>query len=682
MGWGSLNSQQRIAVMLQLLGGPQYRAELAGAAAGTARLGGATRATGLAMRTASQRTFLMNQALFTMRRYAFYGVAAILTLSAGLIKLGYSYLSTRDSATAALKPIFRDSKALNRELDYLFQLSKYSPFVLADMTTALRVMYPALHSSGMGVKDMNDLLLAMTNILSASGKTTPAALSRISYAIQHMINQGRLTGVLVRSLSSAGVPVNLLLKQLGVAGTNLSNIARLNISPNSVIAAIIKLSQTNRYFKDAAARLAMKSFPGMLQVMRDSLSQFMGVFLGSTYDKFRNKLSGLISKGGLLDQLGKAKPHQAIMILSTALTGNTGLGRGLELLASLTKNVALVFTNILVPAFVMGAHSLILFYPILFTVNTLLGYLAHHAWLVKYVLVPLTAWFILTRSAMLGMYLGGKLLNIMLIGNIKFLWRWFFILRAVEGRTATMLVLTRLWSAALKGQIIWTTATGARTVALASNMTKLERIIIATRMNIIKLVGWIIATSGAFWTWLTTTYAASGAMGVLRGALTAVKIAAIEAWAATLGPIAIITAAVIVLAAWLYLVVTRFDQIKKGFGSLPRTIAHPVREIQNNPNKNEPFWRGLLRGQLGGSFAEGGITSGGWSLVGEKGPEVLNLPRGSQITPLTNKAVTPIGSLSAIGAGDGRPIVVQLHVNRRVLAEEVVRAKQDTEARR
>ena len=32
-------------------------------------------------------------------------------------------------------------------------------------------------------------------------------------------------------------------------------------------------------------------------------------------------------------------------------------------------------------------------------------------------------------------------------------------------------------------------------------------------------------------------------------------------------------------------------------------------------------------------MAAGGIAAGGWTLVGERGPELVNMPRGSQVYP-------------------------------------------------
>ena len=81
--------------------------------------------------------------------------------------------------------------------------------------------------------------------------------------------------------------------------------------------------------------------------------------------------------------------------------------------------------------------------------------------------------------------------------------------------------------------------------------------------------------------------------------------------------------------------------------------------------------------------AAGGFVFGGGNvLVGEKGPEIVNLPGGSNVIP-NNR----LGSVQSLGLGgqngnNGQPIVVQVMLDRKVLAEGVARANQDYAARR
>src|SRR5258708_774653 len=63
--------------------------------------------------------------------------------------------------------------------------------------------------------------------------------------------------------------------------------------------------------------------------------------------------------------------------------------------------------------------------------------------------------------------------------------------------------------------------------------------------------------------------------------------------------------------------------------------------------------------------AEGWLNSpGGWSWVGERGAELMNVPRGASIFPHNQS----VGMASSGGASSGRPVVIQFVVNGRQLA--------------
>jgi tape measure domain-containing protein len=348
MPFGSLSAEQRAVVLLQLKGAAQYATQMGRAALQTGRLALATGKTGFAMQNAAKKTWLMNQATFTLRRYTFYATLALTTAAAAAIKLGVSYLSSMQTARVALRPVFNDQQALNNELRQLFILGKYSPFVLADMTTAFRVMYPALHTAGLGVDYMNKVLKAMVDALSFAGKTSPAALNRVSYALQHMLFQGRLTGRVVQQLGQLGVPVMPILNRyLGITADQLHNIAALNISPQSFLNAFVNFVNTTPGYRGAALRLSLQSFHGLLQVTRDSLSQIIGVLLRPAFAGGQSWLFNIAKPGGPLDRLSNISTaggfSAVIMSLSRMLTGNGMAGRGILLFTDTLHNLWRIF---------------------------------------------------------------------------------------------------------------------------------------------------------------------------------------------------------------------------------------------------------------------------------------------------------------------------------------------------
>ena len=88
--------------------------------------------------------------------------------------------------------------------------------------------------------------------------------------------------------------------------------------------------------------------------------------------------------------------------------------------------------------------------------------------------------------------------------------------------------------------------------------------------------------------------------------------------------------------------------------------------------KNIPLLGGIAGGvnNMIPQFASGGtMQSNGMALVGENGPELVRMPGGSTITPLSR---LPSGSAGAFSGGSGQPIVIQLHLDGRKVAQAVV----------
>lgn len=444
MGFGSLNSQQRVMVLLELLGGPKFAAEMKGAAASTGLLGKNVDTMGKKMEQSARRTFMQNQALYTLRRYAFFGTIAVTAMGAAVLKLGYNYLSAMQQARVALSPVIKDHAMLEGYLNRLFQISKYSPFVLSDLAVGFRQMFAGLSQVGIGAPQILDTIQSLTDLMSFTGKTGPGAFQRVSLALQHMAYAGRLTGYAINQLSRDGIPIfSILNKELGITADQFHNISKMGIPAQTVLNAINKYAQNTPGIRGAALRLSLGTFHGLLQVLKDSVSQISGGFLKSTYGGKNSGIQGwlysLLKPGGPLDKLAGVSTKQGgaagILYLSKQLTGSSGLGKGLLLLFSTLQNIGRVFVHVIIPAWVLGAHALVIFYPILKAVNWGLGLLAKHGTAAKIIFAVLAAEFVITHFALIGLWTATKLYNIATLGSlgplkkmIKFLWA----LRTVE----------------------------------------------------------------------------------------------------------------------------------------------------------------------------------------------------------------------------------------------------------
>lgn len=77
MGWGALTGAQQILVLLNVRGGAASAAQIRTVGKQAGLTGAQINMMGGAMATTTRRSFLMNQALFSLRRGLFYVTLAI-----------------------------------------------------------------------------------------------------------------------------------------------------------------------------------------------------------------------------------------------------------------------------------------------------------------------------------------------------------------------------------------------------------------------------------------------------------------------------------------------------------------------------------------------------------------------------------------------------------------------------
>jgi tape measure domain-containing protein len=269
------------------------------------------------MEVLHKRSWLMNQALFTLRRYAYAGTLALTAMGGIALKWGFSFNQTMSSASRALMPVMHNTQAVHAELSDLFQMAKYSPFRFQDLTTGFRTMYLAMRPLGISAKTVTQTMQAMVDSLAASGKTSESNLLRVSTALQHMAYQGRLTGYTVNQLARDGVPIFAALhKELGLSGDQIHRIATLGIPTAVVLAAINKYVESTPGYMHAARNQA-KTLGGELTTLKDNISQTMGALTLGGFQKIQ---------GGILPSINNMFDKVALAIKKNR-TGKLTLGQ-------------------------------------------------------------------------------------------------------------------------------------------------------------------------------------------------------------------------------------------------------------------------------------------------------------------------------------------------------------------
>lgn len=684
----ALTDNQRIAILLEILGGPKAVAEMRAVSAETRRLAMASRLAGREAQTMGRRSFIAQQSLFTLRRYAFYGTLALTVMAGAVAKLGYEYLSAMQQARVALTPVIKDQAKLNDYLNQLFQISKYSPFVITDLAVSFRQLFAGLHPLGMEAPAIIKLMRSLTDFMSASGKIGPGQMSRLAIAMQHMAYAGRVTGYASTQLTRLGIPVPAILKSMGVSETDSIRIAKLNIPAQAFIAAMERYARITPLYRNSARRQSLKTFHGLLQVARDTISQLSGGIMQSAYGGGQSFLGRLFRSGGPFDiasQIATKKGKgggggAAVKYLSAQFTGTTGLGQGILLLTNLVKNLGRVFVLVLLPAFVLALHSLILFWPILWPLNKLLKFMADNAWWLKFVFAALAAEFVITHFALLGLWSAQKLWVILTfgstIGSVKNLIKYLKILRTVE-----LTSMFTAWSRWAWAETEVVSSLGGTRSMVSTNTGRLARM---SRV----ILFWVVPAlqSAAVASWEFTASLLANPITWLVVAVIALTVGLVvlyykwkrfhdfvqNSWkwfqsqslvvrlalAVAFGPI-------IEAAIAMKYIIDHFKSIANFFGfgggGHATAAARPA--------------------AVGFGRAYGTHAAGGWVGVGENGPEIAHLPLGTRITPA--QSVKGFLNTAQFAGHDDRTLYSTIVMpNGKVLAEVVSKARTDKESTR
>jgi tape measure domain-containing protein len=239
----------------------------------------------------AHRGFLMNQALFTIRRFSYMGTLALTGAGAAAIKWGFDYNNAIQTAQVALQKFFPSQQALNDSLQRLWTIAKFTPFQIRDMTTAFRALYPAFRSLGISANSTIDTIQGIIDGLSVAGKVSGPALQRATIALQHMAFQGRLTGISVNSLARDGIPIFAILRsELGLTGDQMHRIGQLGIPANVAMQAIIHYMRTTPGYAGAAYRQSTMTVSGLFSTFKDNMSRLMGELEKNFFGRIQGRL--------------------------------------------------------------------------------------------------------------------------------------------------------------------------------------------------------------------------------------------------------------------------------------------------------------------------------------------------------------------------------------------------------
>lgn len=615
-------------------GNARIRLQLQGARQVVAGLGQTTQAVGhLARQTsaynagvsqAHHRTFLMNQALFTMRRFAYAATLGFGALAAASTRMGLNFNISMEQNTIAMEHFLGSETAATNELEYLYELAARTPFEFQQVVNAERRFL----AFGFSVDEARKALGIIGDVAAGLGGDPAENIERLVLVLGQVRATGRVLGQDMLQLQQLGINTNQIFREeLGLTREQLKQgVGELQIPSEVAIPAL--LEGMNKQFEGMAAEQA-KTLGGMLSTLHDYTAQLMGELTTPLFMRLRDSIvPGLIEMNKELSIAADKGASWADMmgIIDSHIGAHGALARTWRILANVGGALANIFQNAIVPGLAFVAAILgVTLLPVLEEFTWFLLQASEHSGVLKYAVIALTTVFIVSKFWTMTLFF------------------WNMRLAIAWGISAAA---NRKYAGTIASSVFWMVRAVRATKAWAL-ATVVARSSIGTFMR-------VYAHNGLF----------ARAVRMVMTMVTAMRAWAV--WNLIVGR----TFMMIPIIGWIAAIITAIIYLEMKFHFIQRTIegiwdlfkrfkewitGNKISWSDFLPSTDAPGWLHALAGGIPGAraaigaynaltgMAGGGlVTGGGAFLVGERGPEIAMLPRGSAVTPLGNAGV-PLG---------------------------------------
>lgn len=564
------------------------------------------------------RSFLANQALFTMRRYLYQATLALTAIGAAAVVVGFKFDAMRERTVTALSYLLKSTagaRAEFRELLHIARDTSFSPTQVIQAGQQLIAFGFNAETANRALRDMGDAISALN--------LPQDTVDRIILALGQIRVKGRVTGEELRQLANANIPAyDYLARAFGRTRVQLGRIADANIPAAQGIKAILR-GLENQY--GGAAKSIRHTTSFQFEQLKGDLQVILGAITNSAFKKLGSTLESFTAVTGKMFNAvvdNNAGFMDLVDIVDKATNGSIHLRLVIETLGdffgTLFRSIGIVIKAFgpaitLMLLFAFAVIKVITWISKLFEwVNTLTTSGIH----------PLTF-----ALQVLGVYL-------LIVASAAIVSA-----AATAKDTAAKIINTFVTNRNKAAQIGLAAATFiVRGAALAA----------ATAMAI--LTGAEVTAVGIFALAVVAVLAIAAALGYLEYKYGVVSKAVQYLWDK-----------LIAFNDW----VSRHDPIKKFVGQLPFGNKSGIDIVR-------------------GFFQHGGTAgTAGRYVVGEHGPEVVNLPAGARVTPVAQRPMDWSGVAAAGGGGMNITIYpADVNIDGRKIAEVVFKHRADRIARR
>jgi hypothetical protein len=597
--------------------------------------------------------FLWNLMLFTLRRTIYGLTLATVAMGSAAVVAGFQFNSMVEQQTLAFKTMTGSAAAANKEVGFLFNLAAHGPFEFQQVITGAR----QLQAFGFTVSRTNQLLVSLQDAMAGMG-LDQSALDRATLALGQIQSSGRLLGQDLRQLEQLGlVNPQDFSRRLGIDPRQIANVGALNIPSDVAINAIMAYWQD--HFK-GAAKAFQRTWVGELSTLKDIGSQTFGVMTLPLQKHLERDVLPVVTQVAQQMQKGfkQGGAKGALGVVDARFgTDLTGAWTRLIYIGAQLRVIVVDLSKAFRDAWrLLGFGG-----GPLQAVGLLLRAIAGVITLLNPILKYLIVLWVADRLAILSVTAATKAKLVWDAIEVGFNRRRVAILKLLvlwQGRERLMTLLSvgSLRKYATATTEVFIAEKGMYKTVLLNNgiMARFVRTIMFTYIPALRLAA---ATTMVWVTSLTLLEAVALVSGILA------------------------------LAGAIYLLATHWKQVsgwvKSAFQWMNK-IAHfklfptSLHDLPFGLGDHAGFgFHNPFRGMAGGGVTQ---TAGG-VFIAEHGPELVHLPAGATVTPLTNTNIASVGdSLARVGRG-----LLQLEIpvilDRREIARAAAQVDLDAMAR-
>ena len=460
---------------------------------------------------------------------------------------------------------------------------------------------------------------------------------RIARAIGQIAAKGRLMGQEMLQLSEAGVQVlPLMAEEAGVTTQQMQKMAEQGIEANRAI-DLLTGGLARKY--GGAAKLLASTVTGQFEKLKDNTQQLMGQIMMAPFLAIQRNFPRLLDT---MEQMNEAMKEGGFFAMVRVLDTNIGAGgrlsETLQHLHTVMQDLAAVAEG---PVWTAIKNNAWVFWqflkPLLLITGAVLSLAAYLEAPLSVVLTILIGIWAAHRLILFKNWIMQRRYNGSLALSVKWVWRkvkaliaWAFHEKVIVDRINGTTMRVYAQNGALALSIRW-----IKGVVVAMRAWVIQTLLLKNAIYKIPVLGWILAIIAGIIILETQWGVFSKTIKFFWG-----------------------------------LLVRMFNWIKNsGFGKVLGKIFGGAAKVIG------------AAGSLIGLQHGGVVTNAGGFVVGERGPEIVALPRGAAVQPVTGRSL----DLSAATGGGGVTVVVQpqtITLDGRQIAEVVWKHKLDRFARR